>query len=326
MWATNRLYLLAGVRVQIRCTTADLGARVDALLGYHALLDEDPAASDLCYNLVAGKEPLRRGQRGYHLLYKEIARIARTTVTRDLLNALLENIVATLPHLEPDVYALRVGAVTHGDDVALLVGADDAATRRLVAALCARGYGYASGALAFVELARGAVSALALPLIAANAEEARSFAASGLSLPAALDDAYPLAFDLAACSRSVDRQRAESGGLEVHAPEDGGNTASPGRRVEWPVERVRAVVVEKAMDTAGSVDAARSVTPFSRARALLRLLARSANFNGRASERPVLLQRLLAQATPIQSYRVPDTAVQGEIDDSVAAMMRRVMI
>src|SRR5260370_18361044 len=98
---------------------------IDSLFGRFLLPDADPATSDVCFGLVGGKEPARRGQRNYHFLYREIMRVGRTAEIAELLTALVGEVVAIIPRLlQFSAYALEAGAVVGQGGATLLVGPD----------------------------------------------------------------------------------------------------------------------------------------------------------------------------------------------------------
>jgi len=298
VWATDHCYDIVGVRMRIRSTDVALAAQVDAALGRFAAPDGGLSESDICYNLVAGKAPTRRGQRGFHFLYLETLRLRRTTLVSELAAALIADLAARLPHLlpDPDVYALTLGIVMRGDAAVLLAGASPDATRRLVAAFRARGYSYASGATLYVDPADRSWFPCPLPLVCADADEAAALRVLGIAFPRAdgPGDAHPLVAEL---------PPADATGSTAHT------TSAPLRR---PATAIRVLVVETS-----APDGADAVEPLGRARAVMRLLERSANFQGRAAERPALVRDLLAHAAMFEVRR-PEGAGMAHIGDELA--------
>jgi hypothetical protein len=314
VWATDRLYLITllpgvEIRLQVRCTDAAFAQRFDALLGRFAVPDGDPASSHLRYSVVAGAAPRRRGQRNYHFLYREWTQITRTLSVGELINALYDDLVAMLPHLVPDLYVVEAGAVARGDEAVLLLGDGPAATRRLMASFCARGYTYVSGTAIALDPVARSWSALPLPLACPDAAAAAELSASGVPLPSIAlapdaGEAFPLYLDPV----PADHARGEPAGLAVSMPGE----RRPAR--EWPEDAVRALVVETA--EAGT---APRVAPLSRARAALRLLQHSTGFAHRAAERPALLAGLLAHAACFELSSPPDDSARRDAHDQAAA-------
>jgi len=284
VWATDHCYDIMGTCARIRSTSIALAAQVDAALGRFVVPDDDPSESDICYNLVAGKAPTRRGQRGFHFLYLETLRLRRTTLVSELVAALIADLTMRLRRLlpNPDVYALTIGIVMRGDAAVLLTGVTPDATRRLVAAFCVRGYSYASGATLYVDPADRSWFPCPLPLVCADADEAAALRALGIAFPRAdgADGAYPLVAEL------------------PPADATGSTTETSPASLRRPTSAIRAVVVETPTS-----DGAGAVEPLGRARAVMRLLERSANFQGRAAERPALVRDLLAHAATFELRR-----------------------
>ena len=298
MWATDQYYDIVGVRVRIHCTSTALAAHVAAALGRFAVLGDGPSQSDVCYNLVAGKEPTRRGQRGFHFLYLETSRLRRTTLVSELIAGLVDDLAARLPGLlpDPDVYALIIGIVMRGDAAVLLAGATPVATRRLVAAFCARGYDYASSTTLYLDSADRSWFPCSLPLVCADADEAAGLRTLGIAFPGAdgPGDAYPLVAELPPADATRSTAHTTSASL---------------RR---PAMAIRALVVETPTS-----DGAGAVEPLGRTRAVMRLLERSANFQGRAAERPALVRDVLAHAAMFEVRR-PERAGTAHVGDELA--------
>jgi len=305
VWVTDHCYDIVGVCVRIRCTGAALAAHVDAALGRFAAPNDDPSRSDVCYNLVAGREPTRRGQCGFHFVYLETLRLQRTTLVSELVAALIDDLATRLPRLlpNPDVYALNTGVVTRGDAAVLLAGATPAATRRLVAAFRARGYDYASSTTLYLDPTDRSWFPCPLPLVCANADEAAALQALGIAFSRVdgVEGAYPLVAELPPTSATSATERS---------------TLGPLRRPET----IRALVVETlASDGAGVVE------PLGRARAVMRLLEQSANFQHRPAERPALTRDLLAHAATFEVRRLAegDTSYAG--DELAVAVVDRAL-
>jgi hypothetical protein len=288
VWVTDRLYSISGVRIQIRSTTPRLAERAHALFAPFFLSGDDPAASDVCYSLIGRKEPVRKGQHSYVFLYKETGRLARTLSEAALLAELFDQIVGVVPRLVPDAYAIAAGMVICDGAGVVLAGAEPAETRRMVAAFCAHGYAYASSTLLLAGTASRTWAPCPFPLVARDAEEAHTYARAGLALPAeALAQDPELIFPLI--------------------------VGSPTRDVDMPslLPRVRALLVAGAAPP----DEAPAIVPLGKARAVLRLLALSANYRERQEERLSLLRDLVAGSTSFE-MRVP--ALDAGIEHSVA--------
>jgi hypothetical protein len=280
VWVTDRLYSISGVRIQIRSTTPRLAERAHTLVAPFLLPGDDPATSDLCYSLIGGKPPVRKGQRSYAFLYRETQRVMRTLDESALLAGLLEQIVTMVPRLFTGTYAIDAGMVIRDGAGVVLAGAQPAETRRLVAAFCARGYTYASSTLLCAGGADRVWAPCPLPLVAGDAEEARAYGEAGLAPSAeALTRDPEQTFPLAVCFPPGDV-------MEVTSPPPG----------------VRAVVVV----TQTPQEEEPAIAPLGKARAALRLLTHSAAYTvqGPQDERVTLLRDLLAGATVFE-LRVP---------------------
>ncbi len=262
--------------------------------------------SDICYNLVAAKAPTRRGQRGFHFLYLETARLRRTTLVSELVAALIDDLATWLPHLlpAPDVYAVRTGIVTRGDAAVLFAGATLAATRRLVATFCARGYDYASGSTLYLDPADRSWFPCPLPLVCADADEAAVLRALGVAFPRLdeMEGAYPLVAALPPAGAN--------GSMMESAP----------RPLRRPTAAIRAFIVETP-----AADGNAAVEPLGRARAVMQLLERSATFQGRAAERPALARDLLARAATFEVRRPAEGGATFVGDKLAVAMIDRVL-
>lgn len=298
MWATNRLYDCAGVRVQVRCTDAAFGERVDELLGRFTVTGEDPDSSDLRYSLIAGPPPGRRGQRVFHFVYREITRIGRSTALTDLLNTLANDLPAALPSLLPDLYAVRAGIVVRGHAAVLLLGADPVGTARLAAVFVANGFACLTAALVWIDPSSGAWTPWPLPLVCPDTATAGALRARGIAIPA-------LSAGKGASSRDDTR-------FPLFLPLPGqasGDTATTVPDARSGIA-IRAVVAE----VSGGEEAAPGVGALSRARAALRMVARSANFVERAAERPALARDLLLTAACFELRRPedPDEALDAD--------------